>query len=91
MKPELLLLIGVHILEGISHHLGEVAFILLNLHRSLGHGAKLLSLLNEKLSGHVMVTKRPGKLLPSDARWVGMRVTVTVPPRSGGSFELVYY
>ena len=45
MKPELLLLFGVGVVWGIPHHLHEVTLILLQLHGTLRHYAKLLSLL----------------------------------------------
>ena len=47
MEPELLLLVGVHIVGCVPHHLGEVALIFLHPHGSLGHGAKLLRLLDD--------------------------------------------
>ena len=46
MKPKLLLLFGVGVVWGVPHHLHEVTLILLHLHGTLRHCAKLLSLLD---------------------------------------------
>jgi hypothetical protein len=46
-EPELLVLVGVGVLGGVSHHLHEVALVLLDPHRTLSHGAKLLCLLDQ--------------------------------------------
>jgi hypothetical protein len=46
-EPELLLLVGVGVVRGVPHHLHEVALILLDPHRTLGHGAELLRLLDQ--------------------------------------------
>jgi len=46
VKPELLLLFGVGVVWAVPHHLHEVTLILLHLHGTLRHCAKLLSLLD---------------------------------------------
>jgi hypothetical protein len=45
-EPELFLLVGVGVVESVPHHLHDVTLILLNPHRTLGHGAELLRLLD---------------------------------------------
>jgi hypothetical protein len=44
-EPELLLLVGVGVVGGVPHHLHEVTLVLLDPHRTLGHGAEFLRLL----------------------------------------------
>jgi hypothetical protein len=41
-EPELLLLVGIGVVGGVLHYLHEVALVLLDPHRTLGHGAELL-------------------------------------------------
>jgi hypothetical protein len=43
---ELLLLVSVGVVGGVPHHLHKVALLLLDPHRTLGHGAELLRLLD---------------------------------------------
>jgi hypothetical protein len=49
-EPELLLLVSVGVMWGVPHHLHEVALVLLDPHRTLGHGAELLCLLEQQLT-----------------------------------------
>jgi hypothetical protein len=46
-ESELLLLVGVGIVGGVPHHLHEVTLLLLDPHRTLGHGAEFLRLLDQ--------------------------------------------
>jgi hypothetical protein len=46
-KPELLLLVGVGVVGGVQHHLHEVTLIHHDPHRTLGHGAELMHLLDQ--------------------------------------------
>jgi hypothetical protein len=46
-ESELLLLVGVGVVRGVPHHLHEVTLLLLNPHRTLGHGAEFLRLLDQ--------------------------------------------
>jgi hypothetical protein len=50
-EPELLLLVGVGVVRGVPHHHHEVALVLLDPHCTLGHGAELLRLLDQQLTG----------------------------------------
>lgn len=88
MEPELFLHVSV-LIGGVPHHLGGVVFILLHPHDSLGHGAKLLGLLDEYLEGDVLIPECPGKLIPSDLSGVCMVITVTIPPGFCGSQQLM--
>jgi hypothetical protein len=45
-EPEMLLLVGVGVIGGVPHHLHEVTLVLLDPHRTLGHGAEFLHLLD---------------------------------------------
>jgi hypothetical protein len=79
-KLELFLVLSVGVISGVPHHLGEVALMFFHPHRTLSHGAEFLGLLDEYLSGHVLLTKGSGELIPGDVRGVLVGVTVAVPP-----------
>jgi hypothetical protein len=64
-EPELLL-VGVGVVGGVPHHLHEVALVLLDPHRTLGHGAEFLHLLDQQLTGDVLLAERLAELQPSD-------------------------
>jgi hypothetical protein len=88
-KPELLLLVGVGVIRGVSHHLHEVMLVLLDPHRTLGHGAELLRLLDQQLAGQVLIVEFPAELQPVDECWVRVAGGVVVPPRLGSTLQLV--
>jgi hypothetical protein len=56
-EPELLLLIGVCVVGGVPHHLHEVALVLLDPHCTLSHGAELQHLLDQQLTGEVLLAE----------------------------------
>jgi hypothetical protein len=80
MELELFLLIGVHVVGGTPHHLGEVALVFLHPHFFLVHDTKLLCLLDEHLAGDVLFPERLSELIPSDLSWACVGVAVAVPP-----------
>jgi hypothetical protein len=82
-EPELLLLVGVGVVGGVPHHLHEVTLVLLDPHYTLGHGAELLRLLDQQLTGKVLLTERLAELQPSDESWVRVGGSVVVPPCLG--------
>jgi hypothetical protein len=86
---ELLLLVGVGVVGGIPHHLHEVVLILLDPHRTLSHGAELLHLLDQQLTGQVFLAECLAKLQPGDECWVRVGGGVVVPPSLGGTLQLV--
>jgi hypothetical protein len=82
-EPELLLLFEVGVLGSVAHHFHEVALVLLHSHRTLCHGADLLSLMDHQLTGQVLLAERLVELQPSDESWVQVAGGVVVPPRLG--------
>jgi hypothetical protein len=76
-EPELLLLFEVGVLGSVAHHFHEVALVLLHSHRTLCHGAELLSRLDHQLAGQVLLAE----LQPSDENWVQVAGGVVVPSR----------
>jgi hypothetical protein len=58
----LFLLVGVGVVGGVLHQLHEVTLVLLNPHRTLGHGAELLRLLDQQLTGKVLLAERLAEL-----------------------------
>jgi hypothetical protein len=55
---ELLLLVGVGVVGGVPHRLPEVTLVLLDPHCTLGHSAELLRLLDQQLTGKVLLAER---------------------------------
>jgi hypothetical protein len=55
---EPLLLFEVGVLGSVAHHFHEVTLVLLHSHRTLCHGAELLSLLDHQLAGQVLLADR---------------------------------
>jgi hypothetical protein len=88
-KPELLLLFGVGVVGGAPHHFHEVALVLLDPHRTLGHGAELLHLLDQQLAWQVLLAERLVELQPGDESWVRVAGSVFVPPILGRTLQLV--
>jgi hypothetical protein len=60
-----------------------VALVLLHSHRTLCHGAELLSRLDHLLAGQVLLAERLAELQSSDENWVQVAGGVVVPPRLG--------
>jgi hypothetical protein len=60
-----------------------VALVLLHSHRTLCHGAELLSLLDHQLARQVLLAECLTELQTSDENWVRVASGVFVPPRLG--------
>jgi hypothetical protein len=58
-----------------------VALVLLHSHRTLCHGAELLSRLDHQLAGQVLLAERLAELQPSDENGVRVAGGVAVPSR----------
>jgi hypothetical protein len=66
-----------------------VTLILLDPHHTLGHGAEFLCLLDQQLTGEVLLAKRLTELQPGDECWVRVGGSVVVPPCLGRTLQLV--
>jgi hypothetical protein len=77
---ELFLLLGIGVIGGMPHNLGEATFVFLYPHHTLSHGTKFLGLLDDHLLGHMLFVKGPGELLPCDVSRVLVGITIAIPP-----------
>jgi hypothetical protein len=88
-EPELLFLVGVGVFENVARHSHEVALVLLHSHRTLCHGAELLSVLDHQLTRQVLLAERLTELQTVDESWVQVASGVVVPRRLGRTIQVV--
>jgi hypothetical protein len=66
-----------------------VTLVLLDPHCTLGHGAELLGLLDQQLTGKVLLAECLVELQLGDESWVRVGGSVVVPPCLGRTLQMV--